>query len=369
MQTVDDYLRLFLQDVPLIDVRAPIEFAQGAFPNATNLPLMNDAERQAVGLRYKQQGQDEAIALGETLVAGEIRAARTAQWVDFANRHPHGALYCFRGGLRSRICQQWIHEATGIHYPRVSGGYKALRRFLLEATEQCMTESNTVVLGGRTGTGKTLLLHELANHIDLEKIYHHRGSAFGAHPTPQPTQIDIENKLAVELLKLNARRHSSIVLEDEAPNIGSRRLPQCVIDKLQSSPLLLLEADIKTRVDNVFAEYIQKTLAEYQELFGTEAGFERWAQYLTSVLDKIQRRLGNERYRELKTIMHAALDKQRSQHIADDHRIWIQALLQSYYDPMYDYQLQKKTRRIVFRGDYEAVLHYLQSTDKPATGN
>lgn len=33
-----DYQRLFLNDVPLVDVRAPIEFAKGAFPGTVNLP-------------------------------------------------------------------------------------------------------------------------------------------------------------------------------------------------------------------------------------------------------------------------------------------------------------------------------------------
>ncbi len=366
MQVIDDYLQLFVDDIPLIDVRAPVEFAQGAFPNATNLPLMNDAERQAVGLCYKQHGQQDAIALGESLVAGGLRTARIEQWAEFARRHPHGALYCFRGGLRSRICQQWLHEATGIDYPRIHGGYKALRRFLLDAIPQCLAQTQILVLGGRTGTGKTLLLHEIPNHIDLEKLYHHRGSAFGGHPTPQPTQIDIENSLAVELLRHKERGLAPLVLEDEAPNIGSRRLPQSLIDTLRTSPLLLLEADMETRVNNVFVEYIHNTLADYQALFGTETGFEHWAQYLTGVLEKIQRRLGNERYRELKRIMHDALRRQYNQDNADDHRIWIRILLEHYYDPMYDYQLQKKQQRIVFRGNYAAVLDYIrQAAAKP----
>ena len=37
---------------PLIDVRAPVEFARGALPGAVNLPLRDDAERHAVGIRY-----------------------------------------------------------------------------------------------------------------------------------------------------------------------------------------------------------------------------------------------------------------------------------------------------------------------------
>ncbi|XOT95749.1 tRNA 2-selenouridine(34) synthase MnmH, partial [Alcaligenes pakistanensis] len=65
------YRDLFLNDVPLMDVRAPIEFSKGAFPGALNLPLMNDEERHQVGICYKQHGQDAAIALGNKLVSGQ----------------------------------------------------------------------------------------------------------------------------------------------------------------------------------------------------------------------------------------------------------------------------------------------------------
>ncbi len=71
-----DYRAILASDTPLIDVRAPIEFAQGAMPAALNRPLMNDDERAAVGTCYKRQGPDAALALGHSLVNGETREAR-----------------------------------------------------------------------------------------------------------------------------------------------------------------------------------------------------------------------------------------------------------------------------------------------------
>ena len=65
-------LSLIKEEQPLIDVRAPVEFAQGALPGAVNLPLMIDGERHQVGIAYKRQGQAAAIALGERLVSGEV---------------------------------------------------------------------------------------------------------------------------------------------------------------------------------------------------------------------------------------------------------------------------------------------------------
>ena len=97
-----DYRALFLEDVPLMDTRAPVEFARGAFPTAANLPIMTGEERHQVGICYKEHGQAAAIELGHRLVSGDTRDARIAGWCDFARQHPDGYLYCFRGGLRSR---------------------------------------------------------------------------------------------------------------------------------------------------------------------------------------------------------------------------------------------------------------------------
>ena len=58
-----------------------------------------------------------------------------------------------------------------------------------------------VVIGGQTGCGKTILLNEIDNSIDLEGLANHRGSAFGNNVSPQPKQIDFENNLSIELIK------------------------------------------------------------------------------------------------------------------------------------------------------------------------
>ena len=75
-----DYRAILTADTPLIDVRAPVEFQQGAIPGAINLPLMNDDERAAVGTCYKRQGPEAALALGHQLVCGEIRQQRLNAW-------------------------------------------------------------------------------------------------------------------------------------------------------------------------------------------------------------------------------------------------------------------------------------------------
>ncbi len=40
--SVDNFAELFINDVPLLDVRAPVEFNQGAFPNSVNISKLLD---------------------------------------------------------------------------------------------------------------------------------------------------------------------------------------------------------------------------------------------------------------------------------------------------------------------------------------
>ena len=49
MKDTGQLKRLFLDEAPMIDVRAEVEFAQGAFPGAVNIPILNDNERHLVG--------------------------------------------------------------------------------------------------------------------------------------------------------------------------------------------------------------------------------------------------------------------------------------------------------------------------------
>ena len=154
LEQIDDYRRLFLDDVALLDVRAPVEFAEGAFPTAENHPLVDDDERHRIGIAYKEDGQQQAIELGESLVSGELKAARIAEWSTFITRHPHAVLYCFRGGMRSKISQRWLHDEAGIDCARVRGGYKALRRFLIDELATNSARCRPVVIGGRTDAAR-----------------------------------------------------------------------------------------------------------------------------------------------------------------------------------------------------------------------
>ena len=210
---------IFLDNLPLLDVRAPCEFLKGAIPNAVNVPILDDEQRERVGLCYKQHGQEQAINLAHKLLEPQQRQLRVDSWAEFATANPSGYLYCFRGGKRSQFAQSWLKERK-IDYPLVPGGYKIMRHYLLQQLDHHSGTLPFTLISGKTGSGKTLLLPRLPHHIDLEALANHRGSSFGATLTPQPGIIDFENRLSVAMLQLAQLSPTTIYLEDEGKLIG-----------------------------------------------------------------------------------------------------------------------------------------------------
>lgn len=344
----------------LIDVRAPIEFAAGAIPGAVNLPLLSDKQRQLVGIRYKEEGQQRAIELGAEIVTPRLRQQRIDSWVEYATAQTDCVLYCFRGGLRSRICQQWLLDA-GVEVPLVIGGYKALRRFLIDSLESLCTTLSLTVIGGRTGIGKTHLLQQLESTIDLEKLAHHRGSSFGGMIENQPANAEFENAVSIELLRLNAEGSSRIFLEDEARLIGRVCLPDVLRKAMQTAPIYILECDLAQRIDNCFEDYVTDLLQRYVSLFGETDGFNAFAEHHRNGLWRIRKRLGGTNYNYALSILEKSIHQHRVHGDTSEYRRGIELLLSKYYDPMYDYQLSSKAHRIVFEGTASQIIEKVKS--------
>jgi tRNA 2-selenouridine synthase len=357
-----DYLPLFLNDTPLLDARAPVEFARGAFPAASNHPLLTDQERERIGLCYKQHGQDAAIALGHQLVSGNTRDKRIESWAAFARQHPEGYLYCFRGGLRSAIVHQWLAEA-GVRYPRVTGGYKAMRRFLIESLDDIMRSHPLIVVAGFTGCGKTEVIAQLESALDLEHCANHRGSSFGRHVSAQPTQINFENCVAINALKLQHTPCPAIVVEEEGRLIGRCFVPLSVQQAIKQAPVVVLEDREEARVDRILESYVINMLSEFSTVYpqNPEHAFAVFSDYLLSGLDRIRKRLGGDRFAALRTSMSNALQEQQRNGDYSAHRIWISGLLHDYYDPVYRYQREGSSQKILFSGNQAEVLDFLRS--------
>lgn len=348
---INQFDQIFCQEIPLLDVRAPIEFTQGAFPKANNIALLNDEQRHQIGLCYKQKGQDEALLLGHKLISGETKYQLIKKWKHFCQNNPNAYLYCFRGGMRSHLIQDWLQN-EGVEIPLIEGGYKAMRNYLLDVFKKPL---NLIRISGQTGVGKTDFLLKYQNKIDLEGLANHRGSAFGKHVTNQPSQINFENNLAIEILK-NRLHKTPILVEDESRYIGSINLPHTFIDHMKNAPVCVLTCSEEQRINRIFQDYVVLQKSNYVEKYEKE-GAKYFADFLQLALKKIQKRLGGVRYKYLNEIMQQALNDQ-SEIL---HKKWIGSLLKYYYDPMYHYQLEKKSNKTIFTGNKTELQEFLSS--------
>jgi tRNA 2-selenouridine synthase len=357
----DDYFELFVNDVPLMDVRAPVEFVKGAFPSSANLPLLDDDQREQIGIRYKDAGEQEAIELGLQLATPQIKNQRLRGWKKFCGDNPHGYLYCFRGGLRSRTTQKWIRD-SGVEYPLIKGGYKAMRRYLIDELEASIDSVPLVIVSGLTGSGKTRVLRELSHHIDFEGIANHRGSAFGANVTDhQPGSIDWENQVSIALLKHRSKFPGKpVFVEDESRRIGRVNMPDKLYQKMQTVPRAILSVDIEARVRLIIEDYILHAWPEYQAWFETQAKG-KFSHFILNNLARIQRRLGGEKYKIVRQCFESALQEFFSTGKVSGFDDGVRLLLTDYYDPMYRYQLAGKTAPIIFEGPKKEYLEWAEN--------
>ena len=329
-----------------IDLRSEKEFHKGTIPGSVNIPILSNDEFENVGKEYKNKGQEAAINLGLQLVKGDLKNKRIDAWKNHLNNNPGCFIFCYRGGLRSKIAQEWL-EKENIIVQRISGGYKNFRSNILDEHVNSKYDINKwMIIGGLTGSGKTALLSQFKETIDLEKIANHRGSAFGKNISPQPSQADFENELTLKYIN---HSYSNILLEDESRSIGRVTLPGTWYEKMQSSKLVVLKISTDERVNNILDEYvlqILKTPNNVQELLN---------QYLFS-LEKIKKRLGDKLFKEISDLMIKAFKMDN----LDSHKKWISKLLIGYYDPMYNYKLKLRKEYIVHIGDDISCFNYLK---------
>ena len=222
---VDDFLA-WPSGGPVIDVRTPAEFSAGHIRGALNVPLFSNEERAEIGTAYQQDGRGPAVSLGLRRVGPRLEElARTL--LDLTDQaEPCLRLHCWRGGMRSASVA-WLMESTfGCRVATLRGGYKAFRRWALDAFA---IPRNIHVISGLTGSGKTAILNQLADLgecvVDLERLANHKGSAFGQlGELPQPTQAQFENDLALAWHATGPDR--PVWIEDESRMIGKRALPE-----------------------------------------------------------------------------------------------------------------------------------------------
>ncbi len=336
----------------ILDVRAESEYLDGALPGAINLCLLNDIERAQVGTTYKQEGQESAIELGHKLVSGETKSRRVAEWGKVLEQAKNPALYCARGGLRSKISQEWLAD-SGVSIPRIRGGYKSLRQYLLELNQSLPNNFAFNVVSGKTGSGKTTFLNKLKSTravIDLENLAKHRGSAFGNVYGGQPSQANFENQLACSMLKLSkSSSDRALFIEAESRRIGRCFIPLAFWEPMTTSDIYVLEESLETRIDNILNDYVSFVTDRFKILYQQEA-LNKFEEYLLNSIANISKHLGSERAKSISSLMTTALVQQKQSGEISSHRLWIEPLLVQYYDPHYEKHLESYKSRVKLRG-------------------
>ena len=360
--SAQDLMReLTLGDGKLLDVRAECEYMLGAVPHSVNVPLLRDGERALVGECYRLSGQAAALNLGNRLVCGRVRAQRIERWSRELRDVAAGYLCCARGGLRSSVSQDWL-ASEGLHVPRVRGGYKALRAECLSLLGTFRNRS-LIVLCGNTGSGKSQFLRDFKDQyatVDLELHARHSGSSFGNIFGGQPSQATFENALAFDVLRSGGRM---TLVEDEASKIGALRLPEGWYEVMSLAPRIVLEVPLEERIDRLVTEYVVRPFDSSPDGGSPRSSREKMStrrdDELLSAVEKLSRRLGGATVRECQLRMRAAFLRERRTGDISLHREWVRILLERYYDPCYERDLDRKSRQIIFRGTWADVGRFL----------
>jgi tRNA 2-selenouridine synthase len=257
----------------ILDVRSPAEYEHAHIPGAVSFPLFNNEERAVVGTAYKQESREKAIKIGLDYFGPKMRPMVEkveSLLSDMQGKPPSGSftgqqifVYCWRGGMRSGAVS-WLLNLYGFKVTTLAGGYKAFRNYVLKTFTRPYRFS---ILGGFTGSGKTMLLQELKSQgqlvIDLEGLACHKGSAFGSiHMPPQPTQEMFENKLAMELLEMLGETgqdehflYPTIWLEDESQRIGNLNIPMHLWENMRTAPVYFLDIPFEQRLEYLIEDY------------------------------------------------------------------------------------------------------------------
>jgi tRNA 2-selenouridine synthase len=299
------------QQFPVIDVRSEAEFGHAHVPGAYNLPLFNNEERKVVGTIYKQQSREMAIKKGL-----EYFGPKMKEMIVFAekingkldNQNKTFILHCWRGGMRSAGVA-WLLDLYGFKVYTLVGGYKAFRNWVLKTFEKPWKIN---IVGGYTGSGKTILLEELGNAgeavIDLEGIAGHKGSAFGRIGLPEQSSVEMfENRLAIELAAIEKKHPGKhIWMEDESQRIGAVSIPHSLWTTMRKSLVYFLEIPFEKRL-----AYLVDTYGKLDK------------QELADATSRIQKKLGGL---ETKTAL---------QHLDNNDLYGCFDILLKYYDKLY----------------------------------
>lgn len=319
--STEEFLSLSHQH-PVLDVRSPGEYLHAHICHAHSLPLFSDEERKTVGTAYKQQSRQQAIKFGLDFFGPKMRPMVEAVESIISQQNKNNPqlnnpkpatilIHCWRGGMRSAAVA-WLLDLYGFEVYLLTGGYKAYRNWVLQ---QFQSDYNFKIIGGYTGSGKTLLLYALKKEgrkiIDLEMMANHKGSALGGlENDKQPWQEMFENMLAEALA---ANGNEEVYLEDESQRIGNLQIPMALWNTMRKKEVYFFDIPFEERLNYLTEEY---------QVHSKEK--------LVNAVIRIQKRLGGL---ETKNAINHLLE--------DNHRESFRILLK-YYDKYYSKALYNR---------------------------
>ena len=291
----------------LIDVRTAQEYEKGSIPDAFNYPLFDNLERAEIGVIYRKIGKNAAVVKGLEFFEPRIQQFLSSL-TDLKSKRL--VVFCARGGMRSASVVRLL-QYQGFQAAQLQGGYKSYRSYVLKQLRKPVPP--LIVLHGRTGVGKTLLLKKLPDHLDLEEFAGHRSSLFGAINKMPQTQKNFEALLAKKILELPNTR--PVFIEGESRKVGKVFIPQSLAEAMKYGTLVLLQASFDTRIRRIVEEY---KICDEQTFLQTD-----------SILQSMQKVLGKKKAEQLRQWLR----KGEFENI-------VHVLLEEYYDPRYQHAMR-----------------------------
>lgn len=300
-----------LVNVQFIDTRSPGEFETDHIPDALNVSILDNDERALVGTMYKQVSQELAIEKGLDIYEKKINDIKKSLSDATNNKEKVLVIYCWRGGMRSKTITE-LAKKEGIKCYQLSGGYKKYREFIRTNLYDFKLKSKLVVLHGLTGSGKTDLLINFKDMIDLEGMAQHRSSLFGSIGLKPNSQKKFETLLFQKLKSLNDKKF--ILIEGESRKIGNIIMPEFLYKAMKKG--------INVKVDCKFESRVNRLVEIYTS---NNTDINKTKEITKTLTKKLGKKIVSKMIEFLEN---------------DKLHQFMQVILEKYYDPLYKYSIE-----------------------------